>query len=369
MNKSKSIFFGGKKCEHIADQLSCHYDNLLVFSICSDERIGSELENYLFNISEEAIPSHIVILGDFPVVPPKICPPSFEVLRILSTRTNRKVAISLCWLDSAIINFTSINKSVFLWHNNFIDHVCFDGAKASKPITQKITSKDYFLYSSICGILKAKPLVEINENGFIFSIKFVNNSIYPRSLISQLLPEDLETIYEIISKFSNLKLLDLSFSSLKNLPNLHHCKMLEHLDLRGNLGLSLDMLEVFHRLKYLNISACGIKKIPITIEFLSCLESLLCYKNSIENVKNLKFPEQLIRLSLYRNNIREGKINLSSCTRIKEVNMGANPLNYIDIKLPSTSKSLRLRVRNTPKSLTTIVKTPQFKIEPIILRD
>lgn len=369
MNKSKSIFFGGKKCKHIADQLSSHYDNLLVFSICSDERINSELEHYLFNISEEAIPSHIVILGDFPVVPPEICPPSFEVLRILSTRTNKKVAISLCWLDSTTIDFTLIDKKILLWHNNFIDKSCFDNTVASKPFMHNIAPSDYLLYSSICKILKAKPLIEIDKNGFILSIKFINNSTYPRSLITKLIPEDLEIIYEIISNFLHLKKLDLSFSSLKNLPKLHQCNMLEHLDLRGNLGLNLDKLEVFHRLKYLNISACGIKKIPTTIEFFSCLESFLCYKNSIENIKNIKFPEQLIRLSLYRNNIREGELDLTSCTWIKEVNMGANPLSYIDIRLPSTSKSLVLRVRNTPKSLTTIIETPHLKIEPIILRD
>ena len=92
--------------------------------------------------------------------------------------------------------------------------------------------------------------------------------------------------------------------------------------------------------------AAYLEHVPSGVERLTSLGTLMLHKNSIREVSTIVFPRQLQRLSLYRNRIASGCLELSHLERISEVNLGANPLESLTLRLAENVHDVSLGVRH-----------------------
>jgi Leucine-rich repeat (LRR) protein len=98
------------------------------------------------------------------------------------------------------------------------------------------------------------------------------------------------------------------------------------------------------------------------------LKSLLLYKNRICNISNTKFPAALERISLYRNQIKAGDLDLSKNQVLTELNFGANPLESLTLSISGEVNSLKLRLRFV-KGKVALKWRGQLGIEPAIITE
>ncbi|PVZ64513.1 leucine-rich repeat domain-containing protein [Pelagibaculum spongiae] len=345
--------FGGNTCKKIAQQLNVTLQNCLVFSICSDERLSTSLDQYLQNIEKKNIPSSLIIIGDFPSLrpAPSESPASYEAIRMIQKSAELKGTIRVCWLDGELVR-SSNSLPVMHWNNfNFEQVPCGENRAATLTnASESLNHDNKKAYEHLCNLLKFNIYIGVEEEKII-SIDLTDNQAYQRGLGIGLSIGQQKNVWAALLELKSLKKIRASFNDLSFIPNLTILHQLEELDIRGNPDIDLTELSSALSLKKLNISACNLDSIPNEVETLENLTTLLAYKNTIEDISNIKFSRYLKRLSLYRNQIENADINLGHCHSLKEINLGANPILHMNLKISPKINKLKLRARHIGNSI------------------
>ncbi len=345
--------FGGQTCGRIAQQLNQTLQDCLIFSICSDERLPTNLDQYLRNMEKEDIPPSLIIVGDFPTLYPTSSesPASFEAIRMIQKSADFKGVIRVCWLDGELVRSSTLLQAMHWKTFNFkkfqykrnLDHSLINNSGSTN-------CNDKRTYENLCELLKFNIYIGIEEDKII-SIDLTDNQAYQRGVGVGLSVEQQRKVWETLLDLKHLKKIRASFNDLSFIPNLTKLSKLEELDVRGNPGIDLTELSTALSLKKLNISACNLDSIPDAVEELGNLRSLLAYKNIITDISKFKFPRYLERLSLYRNQIKNSELNLDYCHHFQEINIGANPILKMNLKVSPNLKNLKLRARYLKNSI------------------
>lgn len=338
--------FGGARCALVASFLGKQTARCWIFSVCSDERIPAELEQRLQHAPIESLPSRLIILGDFPTIPPERSPASFEAIRLLAEAAEFYGVLQVCWLDGETINCTdtSLPTLTLTWH----DFPCQDQRRDMHvwPIVRPALSLERDTCEEMIQLIGRQPGIRISDDGLVEALNLTDGEAYRRSLVAGLSPEVEHRLWSLVKRLSNLRELRAGFSGLRAIPDLSGLECLENLDLRGNPRINLDQLSKTPSLRKFNAAACELDHVPSGIENLIFLKTLLLHKNRIQNVSSVVFPSRLERLSLYRNKIRSGYLDLSKCEGITELNLGANPLESMTLSIPESVVSMSLRLRH-----------------------
>lgn len=359
-------FFGGARCALVAAILDECTLKTWIFSICSDERIPLELENRLCNLREDELPSRLVIIGDFPTTPPQRSPASYEAIRLVSKAAGEMGKIEVCWLNGEEINLSNNYLPPLNWYEFHAVYQQGEGYVRQIELPQNSSERDACL--KIISILGELPRMSLSVDGSVDSLNLTEGENYPRSLMAKLAGYEKEMLWSQIKRLTYLRELRVGFSGLRDFPDISHLKSLEFLDLRGNPGLKLENVLNISSLKKLNLAACDLDSIPSQIDKLLNLKSLLLYKNRICNISNTKFPAALERISLYRNQIKAGDLDLSKNQVLTELNFGANPLESLTLSISGEVNSLKLRLRFV-KGKVAIKWRGQLGIEPAIITE
>ena len=365
MTNSEPEVFGGARCAWVASHLSKHLKSCWIFSIFSDERIPNELEHRLLHAHVSEQPSHLIIVGDFPFIPPERSPASFEAIRLLAKAAGFLGAVRVCWLDSETIDISSTSPPNFTWHE-FPFNMQYR-AMSEWPSVLSILESERAICDEMMLLLDGRPGIRLSDDGHVEALNLTDGEPYSRSLVRQLSCSEQNQLWSLILRLSSLRELNARFSNLHEIPDLSRLRYLENLDLRGNPRIELDKLSRSKSLKKLNISACELAHVPLGIEHLINLHTLLLHKNSISDVSTIAFPPLLERLSLYRNQISLGKLDLSQCERITEVNLGANPIEDIIVNIPDAVVNFILRLRHVENRVR-IAWRGSISIEPASIR-
>ncbi|HIM97761.1 MAG TPA: leucine-rich repeat domain-containing protein [Gammaproteobacteria bacterium] len=340
--------FGGRTCNIISRAVGTSLENYLVFSICSDERLPEELDEYLRNLKRRDVPSALIIVGDFTSSEPLSyeSPASYEAIRMIQEASESKTSIKVCWLDGDLVR-SSISFPEMKWIEfHSYDIQCQGNKDLSLTSNPNLSNtEDEKSYNQLCELLKFSLFVRV-ENGRITAVDLTDNKTYRRGLANSLSVPQQQNLWRILLKLTSLKKIRASFNGLKFIPDLTELNQLEELDIRGNPGIELSELHSASELIKLNISACNLDCIPSAVQNLKNLRSLLAYKNIVSDISNIKFPVLLERLSLYRNEIKNTDLNLDYCHHLKELNLGANPLRHMNIWLPHDLKDFTLKDRH-----------------------
>lgn len=333
----------------MASQLKGSIDDFIVFSIYSDERLPDNLEKYLKN---DSVSQYFIIIGDFTSCRPSQdeSPASYEAIKLALTHSNLK-KIDVCWINSMKIMPDDVQKNLE-WTRFSLTQL--ESEKNKKPSFSNnikyISGFDKLTYQKICNILKFPVYFEAEKNR-ISSIDLTDNKVYPRGLTNHLTQEQMLNLWDIIYNLKHLRNINLSFNAMPFLPDLTNFSHLEKLDLRGNSNLDLSKLHEARTLSYLNISACELTKLPASINSLEYLTSLLAYKNSISDISNTILPNSIERISLYRNRICNNTLQLNYCDRLKEINLGANPITNMTLHVSPKLQNLKIRARYVKNSI------------------
>ncbi|WP_146074401.1 leucine-rich repeat domain-containing protein [Pokkaliibacter plantistimulans] len=344
MNK----IFGGSTCQKVALQFEEHLQSLLVFSICSDERLPEGLEEHLRN--EKGL-QNLLIIGDFMALPPSNdeSPASYEAIRLILTHSNVK-KVNVGWVNGADIGPNLHQKMTW-----YVFHL-----PVNTPIENKNTSltndvkfiyrSDKQAYHHLCEILNFPVYVGVKKNKIV-AIDLTDNQLYPRGLTNNLSKKQMLELWSVLYQLQCLKEINLSFNALTFLPDFSHFTQLEKLDLRGNPHLNFNGLDKIKALASLNISACSLVELPISLNSLNNLKILLAYKNHIADISSFKFPQSIERISLYRNKINNKILDLSHCDKLQEINLGANPILDMTLLISPFLRTLQLRARYTKSAI------------------
>jgi Leucine-rich repeat (LRR) protein len=340
--------FGGKTCNIVSRAVGASFENYLVFSICSDERLPDELDEYLRNLNRRDTPTALIVVGDFTSSEPLSyeSPASYEAIRMIQEASESKTSIKVCWLDGDLVR-----SSIFFPEMHWIEfHSRNNQFQENKDLSltkrpDLSNTADEKSYNQLCELLNFSLFVRV-ENERITAVDLTDNKCYQRGLLNSLSLHQQQDLWRILLKLTSLKKIRASFNGLKFIPDLSGLHQLEDLDIRGNPGIELSDLHSASELIKLNISACNLDRIPSAVQKLRNLRSLLAYKNTISDISNIKFPVLLERLSLYRNEIKNTELNLDYCHHLKELNLGANPLRHMNIWLPHDLKDFTLKDRH-----------------------
>ncbi len=335
--------FGGARCAWVASLLGKQTSHVWIFSVCSDERIPVELEQRLCHIHVTELPSHLIILGDFPSIPPEHSPASLETIRLIAEASHFQGVLQVCWIDGEIVNFSLTSPPPLTWY----EFPCDKQRRIvhAWPIVQPTFALERDVCADIIQLLGRQPGIRLSDDGTVESLNLTDGEVYRRSLAVGLSQNKENQLWSLVKRLSNLRELRVGFSGLHGIPDLSGLSYLEILDLRGNPKFKLDQISKIRSLKKLNVAACELDAIPLGIENLPLLKTLLLHKNRIKDISTVKFPPLLERLSLYRNQIRTGNLDLSKCSEINEINLGANPLEFMVLSISDEVMSLSLRLR------------------------
>ena len=344
MISNKIEVFGGARCAWIASFIEEKNNCIWIFSIYSDERIPEKLEQRLRRADAADLPSHLIIIGDFPSISPEYSPASLEAMRLIAEASNFEGTIKVCWIDGETINLEDTSPPPIIWHE-----FPYNGLRRKAyawPTVQSTLALEHAACIEIIHLLGGQPGIRLSSNGSVVALDLSNGEPYRRSLAVGLSQESENQLWSLVKRLPSLRELRVGFSGFQNIPDLSDLKHLEILDLRGNPGINLSYLSSVKSLKKLNAAACALATIPSELVNLPFLQILLLHKNTIKNVSGVEFPPSLERISLYRNQIKQGSLNLSNCRKINEINLGANPLNFMTVIIADDVSSLSLRLRH-----------------------
>lgn len=341
--------FGGHTCEKVALQLEKHIHGFLVFSICSDERLPDGLEKHLRNNKG---PDYLLIVGDFMLLPPskEESPASYEAIKLILTQSNLK-KVNVAWVSGADIA-PDLHQTI-KWHAFYLPNNVTDDKKDTSLINNinLVSSKEKKIYQHICKLLSFPVYVGVKNNQIV-TIDLTDNHSYPRGLTNNLPTTQMLELWRNVSQLRYLKKINARFNGLSFLPDFSSLTHLEKLDLRGNPYLDFNELSTAKALLSLNISACSLTELPNSINSLHNLKSLLAYKNHITDLSNIKFPKSIERISFYRNQISSKTLELSHCGKLQEINLGANPIATMTLKISPALPTLQLRARYIKSAIT-----------------
>ncbi|EHC05412.1 leucine-rich repeat-containing protein [Shewanella baltica OS625] len=340
--------FGGDTCQKVALQFEDHLQNLLIFSICSDERLPDGLEEYL---RSEKGSQHLLIVGDFMALPPPKdeSPASYEAIKLMLVNSEVK-QINVGWVNGVDIG-PNLHQNM-KWHAFHLPQNTPDEKKDTslKNDIKFVCSSEKNVYYHLCKLLNFPVYVGV-KNDKIVTIDLTDNQLYPRGITNNLSNKKMLELWRIVSQLRYLKKINACFNALSFLPDFSHFTQLEKLDLRGNPHLDLYELHTAKTLSSLNISACSLTELPSSINSLHNLKTLLAYKNHITDISNIKFPKSIERISLYRNKISNKILDLDHCDNLQEINLGANPILDMTLVTSPALPSLQLRTRYTKSAI------------------
>lgn len=336
--------FGGMRCKRVANFLGKQTTRDWIFSICSDERIPLELEQRLNEAHLSERPTRLIIIGDFPSIPPECSPASSEAIRLVAKAAHFQGVIQVCWIDGEMIDFSNNSLPPLTWY----EYSCNKQHRKAHiwPVLQPTLELERDICTKITKLLGRQPGIRLSDDGKVEALDLTDGETYRRSLAVGLSQKMEHWLWLLVKQLTYLRELRIGFSGLRAIPDLSVLKYLEILDLRGNPKIKLNQLSKITSLKKINAAACELENIPVGIENLLLLQTLLIHKNQINNVSTVKFPPLLERLSLYRNRISTGNLDLSRCKYINNINLGANPLSDMSVYIPDTLISLSLGLRN-----------------------
>ena len=344
MTFSKTEIFGGARCAWIARHLDEYAERCWIFSVCSDERIPNALEQRLRHVCAKDRPSRLVILGDFPSIPPERSPASYEAIRLLAEAADFQGAISVCWFEGEAIDLSRASAPDLVWYE-----FSFDVQRHALHAWPDVLPAQEIERIACCEIVRLigrLPGFRLSEEGRVEGLNLTDGEPYRRSLMVGLAQDKQHSLWSHILRLTELRELRAGFSGLRNIPDLSVLQNLEVLDLRGNPQIRLEQLANASSLKKLNLAACELEHVPYGVQCLTSLHTLMLHKNRIPEVSSIVFPRKLQRLSLYRNQITSGKVDLSLCEGIFEVNLGANPLESITLYLSKSTQEVSLGMRH-----------------------
>jgi Leucine-rich repeat (LRR) protein len=302
------------------------------------------LEQRLRSVGAEELPSRLVILGDFLSIPPERSSASYEAIRLLAEAADFHGAISVCWLDGEAINLSRTCSPDLVWYK-----FLFDVQRRSPHAWQDVLptlEAERIACHEIGRLIGRFPGFWLSEEGRVEGLNLTDGEPYRRSLVAALTDDEKHSLWRLILRLTGLRELRAGFSELRELPDLSALQHLDILDLRGNPQIRLEELAKVSSLKKLNLAACELDRVPSGVECLTRLHTLMLHKNSIREVSSIVFPRQLQRLSLYRNQITSGRLDISHCENISEVNLGANPLVSLTLHCAETACGVSLGVRH-----------------------
>ena len=331
---------GGESCCRVAASLS---GSALVFSIHSDDRLPVAVERILESAPDgSAIPSDIHIVGDLHGVPVRHWRLREYLHKMLSGFMDRH--FRLFWYDGDLIRTGS---GFYVSHPLCIDHLATCTVKNEHRANEKphdlpdgITDETLACISSIIGMA---PRAGFNELGELTGLDFCVGESYPQNIMSHLDDRHISDVLQRVAGLTSLKVLRLSF--LEDLRITELPISLQKLDCRGCGGMWIDEKVIPATLNSLNLSACKLTALPDFMPRLVGLQELLLYKNGITSINQSALPEGLHRLSLYRNRIIGISLDLVRLQQLEELNIGANPLQYLHLENGTSDRNLRINLR------------------------
>lgn len=296
--------FGGQKCEYLSTLIQ--NTNAWILSVVSDECLP---QDFLFHIFKENIeaPLEIHILGDFIHTAEQFWSASLLLEELVSTRFSPTEQIDLIWYDGDSIDFKNeplpIKRKRLINSGNFCE------------FSKKYNAKDS--HANFFEIDYAR-----NKDNQVISAKVAIQKPFTLCMLPSESMKNLHKSINRILSYSTLTELRIPFCGL---PELTVPNQLEVLDVRGNEDIILKIDTKNSRLRHINIAACRFSQLPPFVSDLEHLTTLLAYKNQIARM-NIERLSAIKRLSVYRNLISHFQLDYSKWPNLRELNIGANPL-------------------------------------------
>lgn len=325
---------GGQNCQRLSaywQHQRQRQDSALIFSINSDDRIPLEAERLLGERTYRF--SNILVVGDLAGLELEHWRVRDFLIELLANHAFWKHA-TLFWFDGDLMTSKGIENSLIKFEGVIELHKKITDTKQSIPLPS------CQLFSELCEILSCIPGHTLNGKNEVESICFNSPRIYPRSLLNSVNVQKRKKINNILQQMNGLKKLDFSFTENLTLPLVNGAR---YLNLRGCENACLKNLTACRDLFFLNITACKLSHLPQGLEELSKLEVLIAAKNRIGSLDSFELPASLIRLSLYRNNLKDLKLNFDHFDKLISLNLGANPLKRL--RTPGGQSTIDISLR------------------------
>ncbi|OMJ90530.1 hypothetical protein SteCoe_7120 [Stentor coeruleus] len=132
-------------------------------------------------------------------------------------------------------------------------------------------------------------------------------------------------------QLASVRSVEIAFTQISKLTNLHYCYNLQELTLieTGPLESLAGIEHLSHSLETLRIIGCNLTQIDPAISSLSNLRELILPKNSISSIQNIEGCNRLSKLWLYSNNISRIE-NLDNNSYLQELWLQDNKLRQIE---------------------------------------
>lgn len=340
-----------------SDPCKQHAITIVIFCICSDNRIPKDLEDWM---NQALTTQHVFlcILGDYDDdngASWKIM--TDETINIIR-RHNQNLPIASLAIDTPIIDHAAqAEKIMHLVLNHHNDKTLSKttprepkSTPAHIPNTPAFIDNAYAKIAAryINGPLRLEKITIDNIQGL--KLELSDQNPYPRSTLNTQNEEALKEFINAIANLPDIIALKIPFADMQYWPEVENTSFysqLLKLDLRGNQLQDFTFLSQFTQLKRLNIAANHLKTLPKEVYAIKSLRRLYAYKNSIDHLDDrIAHLKNLTKLSMYRNLLTSIPETLTQCHKLAHINIGANPIKTLPKSIIHMQALKKLILRN-----------------------
>jgi hypothetical protein len=304
---------------------------IVIFPILGDDRIPELAEEWLISSSASIASHSVCITGDFRGDELEDNPVANEADRLLQTAGSHPCSPSL--LVDTPVDDNDFEAFIRPWLVRQLGRPEQSSA-ASGPERPNLLDRSEPRPSqqiadeplqSILSLLPEGPQFSLNNEGRCNSLSFIDSAPYTRSLLRNLTEKRRGQIFGLVGEMTHLESLGLPFADLHDLT-LRIPESVKKLDLRGNYLDNYDFATGHQNLAFVNLAACDLGAPPEFLRTLPHLHTLILAKNRIDSIPPwFASLEALERLTLYRNLLSGLGTGMHGLTRLRVLNLGANP--------------------------------------------
>ncbi|WDI30550.1 leucine-rich repeat domain-containing protein [Hyphococcus flavus] len=302
---------------------------LIVFPIVNEERMPSNVEEWLRDRKANKTRFAVCVTGDYRVPNASDHPVANEAVSMLRARgcaTHTPLLVDTPLRGQWEVHFSEwfdklvTNELVATTKDSVIQHV--SGNLNSIRVEQEI--------DDLCQLLSKPPRIECDHLGYCRSLSFTDGRAYPRSLLEGLTPQHVSKVFGLVSSLRRLESLSIENAGLTDLPE-NLPPSIAKLNITGNPIYDFTELRRLNDLQQLVAAACSLKEIPSVISGLEQLHTLNLAKNTISSVPPwMREMTSLRGVTFYRNLLTQLDASLAELPKLEILTISANPITNID---------------------------------------
>ena len=197
-------------------------------------------------------------------------------------------------------------------------------------------------------LLGDRVAYECDATGSCIGVKLINRDDYPKSLWPSTYAKQ-ERLLKQICRISTVIHLAIPYTQIETLDLPEElCHRLRAIDLRGSAIGCTEWLSQCLALTRLNLTACQLPRIPLSMFKCSGLRRLFLCKNRLQEIDGpWGLLGELEVLSFYRNNISIIPDEVGCLSRMKRFNCGGNPVRWLPMSMVQMKELESLQLDRT----------------------